>query len=299
MSKLPHDINDDEIRIISSSAANGQQTLTNPKKRIGFFGIALIVICVLALGLTLFFVLRPGQVDEQDDATGYIGFEQAENKPVAKPVIETDSIVSSNKPFVAISDTTIDGYGLKIFNPKKAVPRLHVGEDILNDSTITFAVQAAAIRKDNGRIVGAYVIDGELLSKGQAKPGYCAIIGGKINIGVAETTPFLEQALETNGYFFRQYPLVVANQVVENKPKGKSLRKALAELNDDIVVIMSTEPLTFHDFSQTLIDLGVSNAINLIGSTTYGYAVNEAGQKIEFGKTDNNRQPYTNYIVWQ
>lgn len=160
-------------------------------------------------------------------------------------------------------------------------------------------VQAADVRRDNGKIVGAYILDGELLSKGQAKSGYCAIIGGKISVGVAESTPLLEQALESNGYFFRQYPLVIANQVVENKPKNRSQRKALAELNGEIVVIMSEGRLTFHDFSQALVDMGVTNAIYLVGSSTYGFAKDADGNKFEFGKPNETGYPFTNYIVWE
>ena len=68
--------------------------------------------------------------------------------------------------------------------------------------------QAADVRRDNRQIVGAYVINGEMLSRGKAKSGFCAIIGDEVMIGVAQTTPLLERATEENGFFFRQYPLV-------------------------------------------------------------------------------------------
>jgi len=121
----------------------------------------------------------------------------------------------------------------------------------------------------------------------------------KLTIGVADATPFLEQALETDGYFSRQYPLVVANQIVENKPKGESLRKALAELNGQTVVVMSKEKMTFHDFSQSLVDLEVTNAIYLVGGKGYGFAMGRAGEKVEFGLKLRKMPPNTNYIVWR
>lgn len=201
--------------------------------------------------------------------------------------------------FVSISDTLVNKIPLTMFKPTNLAPTLQIGTDVLNDSTVRFVVQAADVRGDNGGIVGAYVNKGELLSKGQAKSGFCAIIGGKINIGVADATPFLEQALETDGYFFRQYPLVVANQIVENRPKGKSLRKALAELNGETVVIMSQEEMTFHDFSQSLVDLGVTNAVYLVGGKGYGFAIDSEGRKNEFGRQLKNMRPNTNYIVWR
>ena len=161
------------------------------------------------------------------------------------------------------------------------------------------AMQAADIRGDNGGIVGAYVVEGNLVSKGQAKSGFCAIIDGNITIGVADATPFLEKAIESDGYFFRQYPLVVGNQLVENKPKGRSLRKALAEWNGTTVVLLSRSRLTFHDFAQTLVDMGVANAIYLVGSEAFGFAVDSEGNRTEFGKEAPSPEASTNYIIWR
>ncbi len=152
---------------------------------------------------------------------------------------------------------------------------------------------------DNGEILGAFVLKGNLLSTGRSKAGFCAIIGGAITVGVADTTPFLEQALDSGGDFFRQYPLVVGSQIVENKPKGKSYRKALAELSGKMVVIMSCDKMTFHDFSQALVDLGVTNAIYLVGSTAYGFARVEDGSIVTFGEKVENSPEHVSYIVWR
>lgn len=300
MSKQQHDINDNEIRIISSKTSNGRIPQPNPKRHGGLVIISIIA-AIIVLGL-LFFVLKPSENNtNQAEIIEYSESEPEIQNSLTDTTSTTDSTSVSQqfiKPFVTVNDTTIRGMKFSIFRPTNATPRLHIGDDILNDSTITFVVQAADVRRDNGKIVGAYVLQGELLSKGQAKSGYCAIIGGKINLGVAEATPLLEQALESNGYFFRQYPLVVANQVIENKPKNKSQRKALAELNGNIVVIMCEDRLSFHDFSQALVDMGVTNAIYLVGSSAYGFAKDADGHKIEFGKPVENAHPNTNYIVW-
>lgn len=300
MSKQQHDINDDEIRIIPSKASNTSTSHPNRKLYVGLV-VLTVIAAVIVIGL-LFFFLKSGKGSENPDE--FIEYS------VTEPIIQelstdttstTDATTVPNQfvsHFVAINDTTIRGKKFSIYRPTNATPRLHIGDDVLNDSTITFVVQAADVRRDNGKIVGAYVYEGELLSKGQAKSGYCAIIGGKINLGVAEATPLLEQALESNGYFFRQYPLVVANQVIENKPKNISQRKALAELNGNIVVIMSHDRLSFHDFAQALVDMGVSNAIYLVGSSAYGFAKDADGHKIEFGKQVENAHTNTNYIVW-
>ena len=298
MSLTPHDIKDDEIRVISSGnnddGNDPHNRPTTSRKWIVTVSIMAILACVLTIGYLIF------TKNTKEDSLEIITNETVVYQENTEDV-EPDTIISEPLAvgFISISDTIINRIPLTIFKPTNLAPILQIGTDVLNDSTVKFVVQAADVRGDNGGIVGAYVDKGELLSKGQAKSGFCAIIGGKINIGVADATPLLEQALETDGYFFRQYPLVVANQVVENKPKGKSLRKALAELNGETVVIMSRKEMTFHDFSQSLVDIGVANAIYLVGGKGYGFAIDSEGRKIEFGRQLKNMRPNTNYIVWR
>ncbi len=298
MSNNQHDINDDEIRVISSSNKDPLPRGANSKIKLITVIVVSIIVAFLAVAIVLFIV---GREDDRED-TGVEMLVQQLSPSADSHAAPEVSIIEDNHQdagFVTVTDTVVNGVSLTIFTPVDLTPSLTIGTDVLSDSTAKFVVQAADVRGDNGGIVGAYVLDGELISKGQAKSGFCAIIGGKITVGVADASPFLEQALETNGYFFRQYPLVVANQIVENKPKGKSLRKALAELNGRIAVIMSDARLTFHEFSQCLVDLGVSNAIYLVGGKSYGFAINDKGDKMEFGSRQNELFPNTNYIVWR
>lgn len=298
MSLIPHDIKDDEIRIISSgNNDDGNNPHNRPTTRRRWI-VTIAIMAILACVLTVVYLIF--SQNSKEDALEIITNESVVYQENAEDVVP-DTIISEPMAvgFVSVSDTILNKIPLTIFKPINLTPTLQIGTDVLNDSTVRFVVQAADVRGDNGGIVGAYVNKGELISKGQAKSGYCAIIGGKINIGVADTTPFLEQALETEGYFFRQYPLVVANQVVENKPLGKSFRKALAELNGETVVIMSRKEMTFHDFSQSLVDLGVANAIYLVGSNGYGFAIDSKGRKVEFGRQLKNMPQNTNYMVWR
>ena len=298
MSLTPHDIKDDEIRVISSGNNDeGNDPHNRPTTRSKWI-VTVSIMAILACVLTIVYLIftKNSKEDSLEIITNETVVYQENTEDVVPDTIISEPLVVG---FISISDTIINRMPLTIFKPTNLAPTLQIGTDVLNDSTVRFVVQAADVRGDNGGIVGAYVNKGELISKGQAKSGFCAIIGGKINIGVADATPLLEQALETEGYFFRQYPLVVANQVVENKPKGKSLRKALAELNGETVVIMSRKEMTFHDFSQSLVDLGVANAIYLVGGKGYGFAIDSEGRKIEFGRQLKNMRPNTNYIVWR
>lgn len=282
MSRKNIDIDDNEIRIITSKSGNGTP---NPPRWL-YYAIVCTVVAIIATVYALLW--------SSDDAA-----DSEELAVTQEAVAPDDTATEVKKGYVEITDTVVGGVPLVILTPRDATPQLHIGIDVLQSPDVVMAMQAADIRGDNGGIVGAYVVEGNLVSKGQAKSGFCAIIDGNITIGVADATPFLEKAIESDGYFFRQYPLVVGNQLVENKPKGRSLRKALAEWNGTTVVVLSRSRLTFHDFAQTLVDMGVANAIYLVGSEAFGFAVDSEGNRTEFGKEAPLPEVSTNYIIWR
>lgn len=286
-----YDIDDDEIRIISGEAAVKSG---GKRKRRTIIVVSIVIVSVI-VGVIAGILLDRRDVEAQMEDT--IGIIETDFQPPAAAEISAGK--QKKASYSILRDTVVDDVPLTIIKPVNATPSLVIGESALNDTTAVLVTQAADIRSDNGEIVGAFVLNGNLISRGKSKAGYCAIINGKITIGVAETTPLLEKATETNGFFFRQYPLVVENQVIENRSKRKSLRKALALLDDDVVVILSHYEMSFHDFSQTLVDLGVTNAIYLIGSTAYGFAKDANGAKIEFGiRRQMPEDTNFNYIVW-
>ena len=312
MSLLPNDIKDDEIRIISSERnlpvnTNKREEFKNmnkpekPKWKLWF-----IITAILFFGgLCVFFwwEVRSDTLPEEKEHLKISTFPSKEDEIIEEgidqSVVSVPEVKSVEKGFVQTFDTILNKEKFTVFIPHNLIPELRIGVETLKDTTAKFVVQAADIRRDNGGIVGAYVYKGNLLSKGQAKAGFCAIIEGKPIIGVAESTPYLEQAIESDGYFFRQYPLVVEGQPVNNSLKYSSLRKALAELNGKTVVIMSHNRMTLNEFSQYLVDLGVKNAIYLVGSSSFGFAINDDGNRIEFGKEQENSSINTNFIVWR
>ena len=84
---------------------------------------------------------------------------------------------------------------------------------------------------------------------------------------MADNSPLFEEATETGGYFFRQYPLADNGTLVENEPKGKSIRKALCDRNGEIMVVMSTWRAS-HYKSATY-----ANCVLPLGSTQFEQAV--------------------------
>ena len=292
MNKL-NDIGDDEIRIISRGV-NGIQCPSQPdsgdskKSPWGRVGCVAIVVAIIVAVVWLLFRHSSDDTTEQESLA--VTTEGASN---------SDEVVLHKKGYVEILDTVVGKVPLVVLTPHDAVPSLHVGADVLQSRDVVLAMQAADIRSDNGGIVGAFVVEGNLLSRGKAKTGFCAIIDGTITIGVADATPLFEKAIESGGYFFRQFPLVVGNQVVENKPRGDSLRKALAEWRGATVVVMSRIAMSYHDFSQTLVDMGVTNAIYLVGSSSAGFAVDSHGVRSDYGEKSLSPYENVNYIVWR
>lgn len=289
MSKKSNEINDNEIRIISA-----YESATRNIKRSSLRLWILIIFGVMILGCLVFILTRGTDDIEKDEPIKVI-------EPVSEedPLIVNEEKITDIKGFTIALDTTVNKKGLLILSPENATPRLIIGSEFLNNSNIILATQAADVRGDNGQIASTFVLNGELISKGEAKAGYCSIINGELSIGIADATPMLEQTLTEGGYFFRQYPLIVGGQIVENKPKGKAIRKALAEIGGKIYVVMSKDKLTFHDFSQLLIDVGARNAIYLVGSSSYGFYINDEGEKILTGKAPWEGVENVSYIIWE
>ena len=279
------DINDNEIRVIGGDGGGGG------KKRLPWWvwvivGVVAVAIAVVALWPKP----QPEETTSPDTTT------------VTEP--ETTDIWHSNTDnslpsCTIVTDTLIDTLHLRIFTPYNATPELHIGRLDTADTDIILAAMAADLRRDNGRIVGAFVHAGEPLSWGLSKHGYCAIFDGKITIGVAENSPLFEQATEQGGYFFRQYPAVDKGVMVENNPENASFRRALCLLNGKVCIIACTDRVLMNDFSATLVKLGVSEAILLVGGTADGWCRTDDGKMIRLGSSYAQNAKYMNHIVFR
>lgn len=285
------DIRDDEIRIISAS---------QEKKGFRPWGWVCLAVAAVAILISLLVLLNDEKADMESE-TVQVVFE-----PSAEVSQETEvdtkwlgNYIDTTKAYTEHLRDTINDIPLDIYIPHNAVPELVLGVPDIHDKSIVLTTQAADIRADNGKIVGAFVLKGKPLSWGLSKKGYCGIIDNKVTVGVADNSPLFEEATEKSGYFFRQYPLVDNGALVENAPKGKSIRKALCDRNGEIMVIMSQTPESFHDFAQALVDLQVDNAIYLVGSTSFGYFRDYYDQlEIIYNKFRYGYQ-YENFIVWK
>ena len=287
------EISDDEIQVI------GGKRKTKPDKWMiviyVFIIAAVIGICALFWSIL---VPRESTLPYNNEEPGY--FEPSETSPILhdtiKPLAKAEE---TGRGFIEIADTTINDIPMRLYLPHAVRMSLQIGYLDRNDTSILFATQAADIRADNGGIVGAFVLEGEPKAWGLSKKGYCAIFNDTVTVGVAENSPLFEKATEKGGYFFRQFPLVDNGKLVENEQKGKSVRRALCKRGDETFTIETLDTESFHDFAQALVDLGVDNAVYLIGSNAYGWATDADGQRHEFGSPapPKKRWKNINYLV--
>ena len=293
MIRLDDNIQDDELRVL------GKPSPEEPKKK-GFKWYYAVAILLIISGV-IFAAVRLFDIRRNEIVPDFYETELSDTIAMSEtiPVMEKlGNYKDSLKAYTEHIEMTVNDIPLDIYIPHNAKPRLFIGTPDLNDKNVIFTTQAADIRADNGKINGAFVLAGEPKAWGLSKKGYCGIIDGKITIGVAANSPLFEEATETGGYFFRQYPLVDNGKLVENEPKGKAIRKAICDRGGEILVVMTQEPESFHDFSQALVDLGASNAVYLVGSVSYGYFRDKLDQLSIIYNKQRGGQKYENHIQW-
>lgn len=300
-SDIEFDAQLDQVHVIGEE---NMQVIGKNKKPFLRWILILLILCVIS-GIIIFFATnREDVTDEMEEV-------------LFEPIIKTPNVVSLQKlgkevdslavGFTEIRDTLINDIPIIIYIPHNADMSLHIGKVDKADTSIIYTAQAADVRADNGKIVGAFVLNGKPIAWGLSKKGFCASIDGKVNIGVADQSSLFEEATEKGGYFFRQYPLVKDGQVIENELRGKSIRRGICDRQGEIFMVETVTKESFHDFAQALVDLGVDQAIYLVGSSAYGWAVDEEGRIHEFGeecvgkyyKRYKKILKNTNYIVWR
>ena len=286
MTQNQYDIQDTEIRIIGDSVPAS-------RKRYGWL-LLIGVLLAIAVGMVLLFTLRTNHSAEEGI------FEQSIQQSVPHPLRGwLSSLDSISTQCVVTKDTTVNDIPMRLYVPLNVTPRLEVGYKCIDDTTRNLLLfQAADIRADNKKIVGAFVLRGKPLSWGLSKKGYCSIIGDEVTIGVADNSPLFEQATEVGGYFFRQYPLVSNETLVENELKSQSTRRGLCELEGKVVVVETFTPESLHDFSQALVDIGTTNAIYLVGSAAIGWHRTIDGRGIASGQWEPRVYKNVSFIVW-
>ncbi len=285
------EINDNEIRVIGSTG--------NMKRRrwpwYGWLAVGVVLVVLVAVVATVLLLQTPNKVESVESPI------DNPSAPQSLSHSATQSLSHSAPQLLTISDTVVDDVPLTLYMLNCLLPdcpraSLQVGSPEVGDSSLLLAVMAADVRADNGGVVGDFVVDGRQLARGEKKEGYCAILDGVPAIGRGGDAA-LSQALNAKGSFFRQYVLVSNGEAVPPKPKGKNHRRALCVVGHSVFVVASGDRESYHDFATALADLGVDNAIALVGSEslliyrTAGGLLHSIGTSLD---ADN-----ANFIVWR
>lgn len=307
--KIKDDMPDDGIRILSGSATaspvsrdellfESEERISRsprPRKSWQMWHVAALVVLAVAAAWWLFAGNDTGHVDEQTDQAVV---EVTQNK-ASEPSSVVTSLPSSPKQEATVDVTEVEFHKvpLKVFTINGGKAELVMGRMSDLGDDVLLAAHAADVRADKDEPVGVFVVNGEVKSRGQNKNGFCAIINGQITIGQQVETSLFERVINERGSFFRQFSIVSAGQPVELAPRGKAQRRALCITNGQVQVVESLCAVTYGDFSKALCDMGVSDALVLVGGGVYVYCPgkNDVPEQALKCKT----HPTANFLVWK
>lgn len=288
------DIKEDEIRVIGNSSHTNDDKNNNR-----WFIVALVAIIALVIAIVVLLTLTRNNDRPVDNGRGdtelnlYEGGVQPDDEWYENSDPSRGSVID-------VFDTVFDGVSLRVFTPYNTKPELWVGEIDSLDKSILLCTQAADLRRDNGKILGAFVYRGEPLAWGLSKRGYCAIIDGAVTLGVSDNSPLFEYATERSGYFFRQYPLVDNGEAVMNNPENVAIRRALCSWGDQLRIIVSLDRMTMNEFSLLLSRLGVRDAIYVVGGdSVHGWYDTPEGERKYFFKVPKTIPTNISFIVFR
>jgi len=256
MENMDDNMLDNEIRILGTPDT-AQDSSSHPRQPRRWWLWLLLLIAVAVCGVAYTKCsddTKEGRADEE-------GIAEVE-KTIKEDAKENEL------PRIICSDTVVNDVPMQLYTPRGCRLEVIVGPLPRDDNRVMLAVQAADVRGDIGQPAGDFVLNGEVLSKGHSKYGFCSIINNEVTLGKGRETPLLEKAIKEKGYFFRQYSIVSNGMVIDVPPKGKAYRKALCMCEGRLMIAKTRNEESFHDFSEALADIGITEALSLVCSSS-------------------------------
>lgn len=294
MTNFNENISDNDFRVLGSASLTGKKK----QKRLNWYHYLFIALALCCLIVVINYCYRQVKHSDAIEGSECYASELVRDNVLGQPTDTLAFIPDTTQAYTEHYTITVNDILINIFVPHNATAQLIVGVPDIFDKNVILSTQAADVRADNRRILGAFVVNGEPKSWGTSKDGFCAIINGDITVGVSNDSPLFEKATETGGYFFRQFGLVNNGELCMTFPKGKSFRKAICDRNGEIFIAMTAERESYYDFAQALIDINVSNAISLVGGETYGYFRDIDGNSYTIHDKGIGAWENENYIQW-
>jgi len=279
------EIDDNEIRIIGASDGGRRHRWS----WYGWLTVGLVLAALVAVAVAVLLLQTPREAAVGAGATQSPSHSatQSLSHPATQPLAVFDTM---------INDVPLTIYSLDCELPACPRASLQVGLPDREDTSLLLAVMAADVRADNRGIVGDFVVDGRQLARGEKKDGYCAILDGVPVVGRGGEAD-LKRAVDEKGCFFRQYVLVSEGVAMPPKPKGKNHRRALCVMGHWMFVVASGDRESYHDFATALVDLGVDDAIALVGSESLLMYRAEGGLLHTIGTSYEGDN--VNFLVWR
>lgn len=303
------DMSDDEIRILGTTPDDEKEPPPPDKRRKIYAGCFSALIGIIFISIMVFYCLNEMKKENKSADLEYIQVSSSENLEKdlearnMRTSQQTQQISLQNDGFAYIvpTDTVVGHVAMQVLRPVGGRIELRTGPLPLDDPSVIMACQAADYRADNGQIVGSFVCRGELLARGHSKLGFCAIIGNEVTMGMSRETPLFERAVEQGGSFFRHYALVHDGALGERTPLGTSIRRALCYDGKSLFVVGSKERITYQALSEALIQMGVREAIALVGTREIPLYVDQQEHRFTGSLADRitlHPDAKASYLVW-
>lgn len=252
----------------------------SPRRRIWGWIVAAIIVALLLVIVAL--QLKSAQPEKTDIQEEVVLPTSATAEKNTQKLQEEAPKVSVKSGVTELTDT-INDVQLKLYSMEGVHAELSLEEPAADDEEVYLYTNCADVRADNGKVVCAFVMKGELLSTGNNRSGYFAAVGDNTVIGVEYNDSIQNYVMENGGYFFRQFALVSAGQIGDIRLKGKVGRCALGMKDGKLFYIESVNRESMYDFAEALCDYGFTDAIYITGGKRHRYYRDEKGVKHEMG----------------
>ena len=172
-------------------------------------------------------------------------------------------------------EMTVDsclGVKMKIYKINGLKAEMRDSFPSTDDKDVYLITRSSDYRYDNDekKIIGDYVLNGEMISKSNWRAGYFAILNGKVEIGVGRYPDMRSFIIDNKGSMFRQFALVSAGIKCTSQYalKGKVSRCAYARTAEGNMYFIETiNPETLYGFADALIEYGMIDAIYITGGS--------------------------------
>ena len=284
MSNKNIDITEDGIKFLGRDDDNGKKNSV----------VTFVIVLIIGVISIILFPHKP-----QQDSYGGL-FE--DNYIVVDSESEESTLNQCCKPYTEKVDTVVHNVKLSIFIPHNATPCLHIGapDESVKQSVLGF--QAADLDKDGLDILGMFIQQGRIVSTGTSRNGYCAIVNGRVKLGMSDDIyGNLDKLISQKVFLFRQYMLVDNGMSLQFSLGGKSVKRALCIKDGQAFVVVSNEEVSISAFAISLGFYGVDSAISLVGGDRVNAWYRDDNQELIEMRPAEDRPTYyfENYIIWK